>query len=197
MRAATDHMTVTSHPSHTSHAHTNLALATGRARHVRLHVWSHEHLTASPHSISMYPPTTAVSRPATEPVPGPHPRPHRCGRAEEGLWRVQRSPGTHTWTVRSSTDWPGHQLAGHSCHTYGPTLKHVAPEVTRGHWWHPTLRQATALNPVPSTLTWEPLKGQGHQLAGTPNCLSPFLDAQARWGGSEGQDSRTSQSALS
>lgn len=92
MRVTVDHMTVTSHLSHTIHAHTSLALIMGRARHMRLHVQSHEHLTAFPHSTSMHVSTcdrnvtawTTMSWPETKPMLGPHPRPHHCGRAEEG-----------------------------------------------------------------------------------------------------------------
>lgn len=54
MCVTVDHMTVTSHLSHTIHAHTSLALIMGRARHRRLHVQSHEHVTAFPHSTSMH-----------------------------------------------------------------------------------------------------------------------------------------------
>lgn len=173
MRATMDHMMVTSHPSHSSYAHMSLALVTGRARHVRLPMWSHEYLTASPHS-TMYPPVTAMSRPGTERMLGPHPRPYHCGRAEEGFWRVQKSQGTNTWLVRSSTHWPP------VCWSLMSPIQ--ANTQTCGHWWPPTALKPCAPHP--------PLGAPEGTV--TPNGLSPFLGVQAWWGGSEGQDSWTS-----
>lgn len=126
----------------------------------------------------MYPPVTAMSRPETERMLGPHPRPYHCGRAEEGFWRVQKSQGTNTWLVRSSTDWPP------VCWSLMSPIQANTP--TYGHWWPPTLRQATALKPCPLHPPLGAPEGTG-----TPNGLSPFLGVQAWWGGSEGQDSWT------
>lgn len=100
------------------------------------------------------------------------------------LHRMQGSKHKHWWP-QSGQAGAGHQLAGKAVtQTCGTCDSCVVQVVIGGHWWPPTLRQTTAMNPAPSALPWGCQKGQGHQHLLLP---LPFLGVQAWWGGPKGQ----------